>query len=176
MPSLYIVIIHVSKRDIPMIIERSSSSPSLIELKTRLCQIVLDNRISSIEKLSKLAGAEEEEAITALQELVSEGSLAGKFTDDGSRFFLSDVKVSDAPILETADVGYEIEVKDSKVSKMVMLSGMILMATGFILRGLTAFSQIVENAGGVVIMVGLAVLIIGWMMFSRLNPPSDKRP
>ena len=120
-------------------------------------------------------GGTEEEARIALQELVSEGSLVGKFTEDGTRFFLSDVKVSEAPILAPADVGYEIETKSSKVPKMVVLSGMILIAIGFVLRGLTAFSQILENAGGAVIMIGLATLMVGWMMFSKMNPPSRKR-
>ena len=174
MCSRYIVIITGYRCDIPMIIEHSSSSP--IELRTRLCQVVLDNRISSIEKLSELTGMEEEEARIALQELVSEGSLVGKFTEDGTRFFLSDVKVSEAPILAPADVGYEIETKSSKVPKMVVLSGMILIAIGFVLRGLTAFSQILENAGGAVIMIGLATLMVGCMMFSKMNPPSRKRP
>jgi hypothetical protein len=157
-----------------MIIEHSSSSP--IELKSRLCQVVLENKISSIEKLSVLTGMEEEEARIVLQELVSEGSLSGKFTEDGLRFFLSDVKVSEAPIHAPADIEPEIEVKDTRVPKIVVLSGIILMAVGYILRGITTMGDIMENAGGAVFLVGLAVLLVGWLMFSRLNPPSEKRP
>jgi hypothetical protein len=157
-----------------MIVERASSTP--LDLKTRLCQVVVENKISSIEKLSELTGFEEEDTRQALQDLVSEGSLAGSFTEDGSRFFLSDVKVSDAPILAPADVGPEIQVIDTKVPKTVVITGIILLVAGFVIRGLTVLGEIAENGGAAVIMVGMAVLIVGWMMFSRLNPPSDKRP
>ena len=156
-----------------MIIEHSSSNP--VELKTRLCQIVLENKISSIEKLSEIAETEEEARLT-LQELVSEGFLNGTFTEDGSRFFLSDVKVSEAPTLGPVDLGPEIEVKDSRLSKTVLISGIGMMAVGQLLRGLAAMGEIIVNSGSAVFMIGLAVLIGGWMMFSRINPPINVRP
>lgn len=157
-----------------MIIEHSSSNP--VELKTRLCQIVLENKISSIETLSEITGTEEEDARVALYELVSEGSLNGSFTEDGSRFFLSDIKVSDAPIIGPVDLGPEIEVQDSKLSKTVVISGIIMMAVGYLLRGLVAMGEIIVNSGSVLFMIGLAVLVGGWMMFSKINPPSNDRP
>jgi len=170
----YILIITGIACDIPMIIEQSSSNP--IELKTRLCQIVLENKISSIETLSEITGTEEEEAKLALQELVSEGSLSGSFTEDGSRFFLSDIKVSNAPIIAPVDLGLELEVQDSKLSKIVVISGIVLMAVGYLLRGLVAMGEIMVNTGSVLFMIGLVVLIGGWMMFSKINPPSNVRP
>lgn len=174
MPSGYILIIRGIRCDIPMIIDHSSSNP--VELKTRLCQIVLESKISSIEKLSDITGIVEEEARFALEELVSEGSLSGSFTEDGSRFFLSDVKTSEAPIIRPVDLAPEIEVIDSKLSTTVFISGIIMMAVGYILRGLTAVGEIMVNAGSAVIMIGMVVLIVGWMMFSRINPPSNDRP
>ncbi|MFX1484771.1 MAG: hypothetical protein ACFFCP_16460 [Promethearchaeota archaeon] len=157
-----------------MIIDHSSSNP--IELKTRLCQIIIESKISSIEKLSNLAGAEEDEAIQALQELISEGSLNGKFTEDGKRFFLSDIKVSSAPVIGPADPGLEIEVKDTKLAKSVFISGLVLMASGYIIRGLTGISELIQSVGFGILMVGLVTLIAGWMMFSRRNPPENIRP
>ena len=157
-----------------MIVGSSNQIP--IEMKTRLCQVVLENRISSLERLSQLTGVEQDEARSAIQELVSEGSLQGKFSDDGSRFFLSEVKVSDAPTLGPADTGPEIVVKDTRVSKTVALSGFILIIAGYILRGFTILGQTMENIGVMIIMLGLAVLIVGVSMFSRLNPPSNNAP
>jgi hypothetical protein len=173
-PLGYIVIIESIRCDIPMIIEQSSSNP--VELKTRLCQIVLENKISSIEKLSEIAETEEEEAKLALQELVSEGSLSGSFTEDGSRFFLSDIKVSNAPTLGPVDLGPEIEIQNSRLAKTVLISGIVMMAVGYLLRGLIAMGEIMGNVGFAVILIGLAVLIVGWMMFSKMNPPSHVRP
>jgi len=157
-----------------MIVGSSNQIP--IEMKTRLCQVVLENRISSLERLSQLTGVEQDEARSAIQELVSEGSLQGKFSDDGSRFFLSEVKVSDAPTLGPADTGPEIVVKDTRVSKTVALSGFILIIAGYILRGFTILGQTMENIGVMIIMLGLVVLIVGVSMFSRLNPPSNNAP
>ncbi len=174
MPLGYIVIIEGIRCDLPMIIEQSSSNP--VELKTRLCQIVLENRISSIEKLSEITGTEVEDARVALYELVSEGSLNGSFTEDGSRFFLSDIKVSDAPIIGPVDLGPEIEVQDSKLSKTVVISGIIMMAAGYLLRGFVAMGEIMVNTGSILFIIGLAVLIGGWMIFSKINPPTNVRP
>jgi hypothetical protein len=153
-----------------------SSKPIPVEMKTRLCQVVLEDRISSIQKLSQLTGMDEEEARTALQMLVAEGALTGKFSADGSRFFLSDVKVSDAPTLGPADTGPEIVVKDTRISKTVALSGFILMVAGYVLRGFTIMGESMDNIGVMVIMLGLAVLIVGASMFSRLNPPANNAP
>ncbi|MFW9769255.1 MAG: hypothetical protein ACFFF9_11965 [Candidatus Thorarchaeota archaeon] len=174
MPLGYIVIITVSRRDITMIIESSKQIPA--EMKTRLSRVVLEDKISSIETISQLTGMEEEEARIALQELVSEGSLEGKFSDDGSRFYLSDVKVSDAPIMAPADTGPEIIVKDTKASKTVALAGFILIIAGYILRGFTIMGESMQNIGFGIIMIGLAVLIVGVSLFSRLNPPTSNSP
>ena len=174
MPLGYILIIACNICEIPMIIDHSSSNP--IDLKTRLCQIIIESKISSIEKLSNLAGAEEEEAVQALHELVSEGSLNGKFTEDGKRFFLSDIKVSSAPVIGPVDLGLEIEVKDTKLAKSVFILGLVLMVSGYIIRGLTNVSELIQNVGFGILMVGLVTLIAGWMMFSRKNPPGNIRP
>ncbi|MFW9981531.1 MAG: hypothetical protein ACFFE3_06425, partial [Candidatus Thorarchaeota archaeon] len=143
--------------------------------KTRLCQIVRESKISSIEKLSNLVGAQEEEAMQALQELVSEGSLNGSFTEDGRRFFLSDIRVSSAPIVGPADLGLEIEVKDTKLAKSVFIIGLVLIVSGYIIRGLTGIDELIQNVGFGILMIGLATLIAGWMMFSRKNPPENIR-
>ncbi|MFX1482185.1 MAG: hypothetical protein ACFFCP_03245 [Promethearchaeota archaeon] len=156
-----------------MIIDQSSSQP--IDLKNRLCQIILEDKISSIERLSRLVGVDMEETRSVLGELVRDGSLNGSITEDGLRFFLSDVKVSDAPVAAPADLGPKFENTDTRIPKLIFISGIIIIVIGYILRSFVALGELIENVGGAVILVGLAVLIAGWLMFSKANPPSDKR-
>ncbi len=157
-----------------MIIDHSSSIP--IEMKTRICQVVLENRISSIDMLSKLVGTGEKETLVILQELLEEGILRGSLSNDGTRFFLSDVKVSDAPIVGPADTGPVIVEKDTRVAKTIFIVGFVAIASGYIIRGLYGMNELIQNVGFAILMVGIAILVTGWMMFSRANPPENVQP
>ena len=154
-----------------MIIDKSSSE--LIDLKTRLYQIVAENKISSLSMISNMAGSDEELIRQTLEELVDEGALEGSFTSDGQRFFLSDVSVSTAPVAPTQDEGFIIEHAETKVPKLILLSGFVMMVVGYILRGLITIDAMMEPIGSAVFMVGLIVLIAGWLMLTKSNPPSN---
>lgn len=154
-----------------MIIDKSSSE--LIDLKTRLYQIVAENKISSLDMMSDMAGTDEELIRSALEELVNEGTLEGSFTPDGQRFFMSEVSVSTAPIAKTKDYGYVIEEADTRNGRSVLISGIILMVAGYIIRGFIAITEVLEPVGSAIFMVGLAVLLVGWLMISRAQPPSN---
>ena len=75
-----------------------------------------------------------------------------------------------------ASPGLNIPRLTERLSKTVLISGIGMMAVGQLLRGLTAMGEIIVNSGSAVFMIGLAVLIGGWMMFSRINPPINVRP
>ncbi|MHA2425659.1 MAG: hypothetical protein ACXAEF_12790 [Candidatus Thorarchaeota archaeon] len=154
-----------------MIIDKSSSEQ--FDLKTRLYQIVAESKISSLDMMSGLVGTDEEQVRSILEELVDEGNLEGSFTSDGQRFFLSEVKVSTAPVAESRDKGYVIETSDTKVPKLILISGIAMMVVGYLARGLITISAMMEHIGGAIFMVGLAVMIGGWLMISRRNPPSN---
>ncbi|MGD9397079.1 MAG: hypothetical protein PVJ05_11670 [Candidatus Thorarchaeota archaeon] len=154
-----------------MIIDKSSTE--LTDLKTRFYQVVSEDKVSSLSMICDITGTDEEMARSILDELVDEGTLEGSFTSDGQRFFLSDVKVSSAPLAPTRDEGYVIEKADTRQGKLVLVSGIVMMIGGFIVRGLTALSTMMENIGVALIMLGLVVLIAGWLMITRADPPSN---
>lgn len=154
-----------------MIIDKSSSE--LIDLKTRLYQIVAENKISSLDMMSDMVGTDEELIRSALEELVYDGTLDGSFTPDGQRFFLSEVRVSTAPVTKTKDCGYVIEKADTRNGRLVLISGLVMMIAGYIIRSLIAISVVLEPVGSAIFMVGLAVLLVGWLMISRAQPPSN---
>ncbi len=154
-----------------MIIDKSSSE--LIDLKTRLYHIVAESKISSLDMMSDMIGSEEEFVRSALEELVDEGTLEGSFTPDGQRFYLSEVSVSTAPLAETQDSGYIVEVADTRNGRLVLISGLVMMIAGYVVRGFIALSTLLDPIGSGLVMIGLAVLLAGWLMISRAQPPSN---
>jgi len=120
--------------------------------------------------ISNLTGINEEIVYDTIESLVEVGSLEGSFTDDKKRFFLSDVKTSDAPILDTHDAGLEMKSADTRSAKAVALLGVVMLVLGQILRGLVAVHTGMESAGTAIFLLGLVVLFAGWLQFSRLNP------
>jgi hypothetical protein len=153
----------------------SKSSPNPFDLKSRLLHIITNGKISSLDYISSLTGTDVSRLRSILEELVDEGTLEGAFTEDGQRFFLSDIKVSSAPLAPTQDEGYSVKKADTKHGKVVLISGLVMMSAGYIARGLTTISALMESIGSAVIMIGLAVLVGGWLMITRADPPSNLR-
>ena len=150
-------------------------SPNNDDLKTRLYETVAVGKVSSLEMISNLTGLEEDLVREAIEELVTEGSLEGAFTEDGKRFFLTDVKTSDAPVAAARDTGLEIKKVDTKNAIYVGITGVAMLILGQILRSLIAIHPGMENAGVTFFMLGLVVLIVGWYQYSRLEPPTNIR-
>ena len=154
-----------------MIIDKSSSEP--IDLKTRLYQLVAHNKMSSLDMISDMVGSDEEIVRSMLEELVEEGNLEGSFSEDGQRFFLSEVSVSAAPKAAIQDKGYEVARADTRNGKVILITGLVMMISGIIASRLTAITAVMEQIGGAVAMVGLVVMIAGWLMVTRADPPSN---
>ena len=156
-----------------MVIDHKSTNND--DLKTRLYETVAIGKVSSLEMISNLTGLDEELVREAIEDLVNEGSLSGSFTEDGSRFFLSDAKTSDAPVAFVHDAGLELKRVDTKNAKIVGIAGVAMLIFGQILRSLIAIHPGMDNAGTAFFMIGLVVLIVGWYQYSRLEPPSNVR-
>lgn len=153
-----------------MVIESKSLNHEDIE--SSLYDTVILRKISSLEMISNLTGIDEEIVFDTIKSLVEGGSLEGSFTDDKQRFFLSKVKTSDAPILDTHDAELEMKSPDTRNAKGVALLGVVMLVVGQILRSLVAIHTGMESAGTAIFMIGLVVLFAGWLQFSRLNPVS----
>lgn len=170
----YILTSHDFTMEIIMIIDKSTSTATNPnDLKNRLYQIVEDNKISSISMMSDLSGINEDRIRSVLEELVTEGILDGSFTSDGQRFFLSEVRVSTAPFAPTRDEGYIIEKRNTKTSKLVFITGFAMIIVGYAVRSLFTISEMLESIGVGILLTGMIVLVVGWFMFSRANPPSQ---
>jgi polyhydroxyalkanoate synthesis regulator phasin len=154
-----------------MIIDHKS--PDYDDVKSSLYETVAFGKVSSLEMISDLTGLKEELVHEAIEELVKEGTLEGSFTEDGKRFFLDNVKKSAAPLTGTHDTKQEVKKANTLTAKLVVITGIIMLVAGQIMRSLIAIHPGLDNAGSAMFMLGLAVLLAGWFQFSRLNPPSN---
>ncbi len=151
-----------------MVIENTTSYH---DTKLRLHDLVTFSKISSIELISEQIGIDEETIKEFLQDLVDEGSIIGTLTEDGKRFYLSDVKISTAPIVTHEEYATKPQVKTTKHAKVISLTGIVMMVLGSILRSFVAIDIRFDNVGTAVFMLGIVVLVVGWMLISRANPP-----
>ena len=142
------------------------------DFESTIYDTIMLEKISSLEMISNLTAIDAELVFDAIESLVESGSLEGSFTDDKKRFFLSDVKTSDAPILDNHDAGLEMKSADTRSAKAVALLGVVMLVLGQILRGLVAVHTGMESAGTAIFLLGLVVLFAGCLQFSRLNPVS----
>ncbi|MHA2356948.1 MAG: hypothetical protein ACXADC_17395 [Candidatus Thorarchaeota archaeon] len=124
--------------------------------------------------LSSQLGLSSGQTQKMLIDLVEEGKLDGKLSSDGSRFFRSDVKTSDAPTLESAPE-LEFKQQDARPGILIMISGIVLYIIGNLLVNLNVEFEILWNLGSSLVFAGPLVLIAGLLYVSRMNPTQKLR-
>ena len=138
-----------------------------IQLNDELVEFIESNKISSIQMIASRLGLEEENVRQRLIELMNDGLIEGTLTEDGSRFFLASVKVSDAPAIRSNTETIVIEYPDTSMGKYTALAGLASIIGGFILRGLSGLMETLANIGAASILLGIALLAGGWLYISR---------
>ena len=145
-----------------------------VDLKAQVYRAVAQQKISSLDKIAQIVGSSEDLTREAIVDLMAEGSLQGSMTEDGRRFFLSNVKVSDAPVAIKHEE-YKIAEPDTRLGKTVFAGGIATMIAGFVLRGLLTINPVLEHVGAGVLLIGMVILVAGWLHVSRSIPPEDLR-
>jgi len=145
------------------------------DLKHKLHDLVALDKISSIEMISEQIGADEETTREWLSELVEEGSISGTLSEDGARFYSSDLKVSTAPIVAHEELLAKKKSIKSYHAKLLAITGIIMLILGTIVRSLRTIDFRFDNVGIAIYFIGLAIMIVGWILISRANPPEKIR-
>jgi hypothetical protein len=143
------------------------------DAKSQLIDVVSVQKFSSLEMISRKVGRSEDDTRQAIEEMLNEGVLHGRFSEDGNRFFLSDVRVSEAPILREHQ-DYVIEEVDNRLGKFVFIAGILMMISGLVARGFISVNPAMEHIGGAIFMVGMAVMAAGWLQVGRNTPSNVK--
>ncbi|MHA1934558.1 MAG: hypothetical protein ACW97A_04705 [Candidatus Thorarchaeota archaeon] len=142
------------------------------ELKDNLVQLIETQDLSAIESMSKQLGIEEEEVRVLIEELLSEGRLEGRLTEDGTRFFKAKVEVSDAPIIPKEESEPEFLTYDIRPGKYTAIVGMII-ALGAIVMFMTAQGDLqIENFASILLGIGILVVLTGCYWIGRRKTPS----
>jgi hypothetical protein len=148
-----------------MITETAASKK--VEVDDPIIDVIERYKISSISMMASHLEMQEEVVLNRIKELLSAGTLTGKISEDETRFFKSDVKVSDAPIIRSNAESVELVHPDTSVGKYMMLTGIASIVSGLVLRSLTGIALALTNMGTSLTLVGFVVLAAGWLYISR---------
>ena len=148
-----------------MLTEKASSNK--VEIGDPIVEAIERYKMSSISMIASHIDKEEEDVIEIIKEYVSSGVLAGRLSEDETRFFKSDVKVSNAPIIRSNQATVEFVQPDTSVGRYVMLTGIASIVSGLLLRSLTGITLAMTNMGTSLTLVGFIILAAGWFYISR---------
>ncbi|MHA1927752.1 MAG: hypothetical protein ACTSV2_04125 [Candidatus Thorarchaeota archaeon] len=139
--------------------------------KEKLVSLIMKHNVSAIAILSEKLKLDEEAVIELINELISENGLHGMISEDGVRFFRSDAKVSDAPVILRDDKLPEFLSYDTRPGKVIATIGfIILIGSGLILNYATDITE--ENFGAGLFLVGLVIFLAGLYLVTKKDTPA----
>jgi hypothetical protein len=138
--------------------------------KDLLIDLVVKRNVSALVTLSEKLEIDQEEVIELINELVADELLHGSITEDGKRFFRSDAKVSQAPVIERDDKEPEFLSFNSRPGIIVSIIGAVILALGAIVNS-AAIDLIEQNFAAGLFLIGLFVLFSGLYFIAKRNPP-----
>ena len=141
------------------------------EFEASLISLITDKKLTAIQMMSEILEVTPEVVSSTIKKLLEEGLLNGTLTEDETRFFNSYTKVSRAPVIPTNEREIVVFEGNSMPGKIAVITGIFMLISGSITRGLTLDSYLNFDAmGTAVAMVGLVVLIAGMMYIGKQNP------
>jgi len=160
-----------SKIVTPNILHESRTGVSkMSEKKAKLVNLVTEHNVSAIVTLSEKLGIKPEDVIELIKELIFDGKLQGTITEDEKRFFRSDAKVSDAPVIEREDIMPEFLSYNTRPGYIVAIIGAIVLVSGGIVS-VNAADAVEQNFAAGLFLFGLAVLFVGLFYVARRKTP-----
>jgi len=139
--------------------------------KEKLVSLIMKHNVSAIAILSEKLELHEEAVIELINELVSENELHGVISEDGKRFFSSNAKVSDAPVIHRDDKMPEFLSYDTRPGKVIAIIGFIvLIGAGLILNYANDMTE--ENFGAGLFLVGLVIFLAGLYLVTKKDTPA----
>lgn len=138
-----------------------------VEIDDAIVELIETQKLSSISMIASILELDEDDVRLHLSDLVKAGAINGFLNEDGTRFFLSSIKVSEAPIIHTNTESVVLEQPDTRIGKYIAIAGLFSIIAGFVMRGLSGFSESFTNIGASAILMGIALLAAGWLYVSR---------
>ncbi len=140
------------------------------ENKEKLVNLVVEHNVSAITILSEKLKLDPEAVIELINELVSENELHGVISEDGKRFFSSDAKVSDAPVIHRDDKQLEFLSYDTRPGKVIAIIGFIVLI-GAVLVNNYATDVNEHDFAAILFFVGLTIFLGGLYLVTKRDTP-----
>ena len=141
------------------------------EKRDELMHLVMNENVSAIEILVTRLGLTSDEVIKVINELLDSGELKGTLTEDGKRFFKSDVKLSQAPTIERTIAPPTFVGFNTKPALATALVGFLIIAGGVVVNA-NAADVTEQNFAAILILVGLFITIAGLYCVSQRPTPA----
>jgi len=136
----------------------------------KLVNLIVEHNVSAIITMSEKLKIEPETVIESINELISEGKLQGTITEDEKRFFRSDAKVSDAPVIERDETMPEFLSYNTRPGYAIAIIGAIVLIGGVSVSVIATDSN-EQNLGAGLFLIGMFILFVGLYLVARRNPP-----
>jgi hypothetical protein len=147
------------------------SGSDMSEKKEDAMNLILKGNVSAIQILSDRLEITPDEVRKIIEELIEEGKLKGSLTEDGDRFFKSEVKLSNAPSIGREDKLPDFLNFNARPAITVAIVGFLIIAAGLIFNSMTT-DMVGQNIATVLLFIGLCVTMVGMYWFSQRKTPS----
>lgn len=138
--------------------------------KDLLVGLVIDENVSALQTMQDELDLSHEEVTSLLTELLKEGRINGKISDDGQRFWKSDARVSSAPAIPHDDELPDFMKYDTRPGKGLSIIGCIIDIIAFVLLTY-ATTTAQSDMGAILFFIGLIILLVGLYLVSRRDSP-----
>jgi hypothetical protein len=139
--------------------------------KDCLAHMVKDENLSSIEVMSDELGVSQDELRTMLHELVEQGALKGRITEDGMRFFQDVVRVSEQPLIPMKEKEPEFLKFNTKPGRYAAEAGLAIIVISYLTLAIFRGNLDVENVAVGMILAGLLLMMTGCYYIGRRKTP-----
>lgn len=133
---------------------------NLQDTRMGLTRLVAEQNMSSVSMISEQLGIDEDTARDYLQDLVEQGELEGYITEDGSRFFKSEVHMTSAPIVALNE-DWTPETHETKYGKIIFVFGLALIIAGQVVPRILVNDSLSLGIGAALAMIGFIALLGG---------------
>ncbi len=141
------------------------------EKKDELVALVMNENVSAIQILEDRLSIPSEEVVELIKELLEDGKLNGTLTEDSTRFFKSDVKLSEAPAIEREEAPPEFLSFNARPAIVTAIIGFIVVAAGVIVNAF-ASNPLEQNFAAILILLGVMITIVGLYCVSQRKTPA----
>lgn len=138
--------------------------------KKKLVNLIVEHNVSAIAILSEKLELDQDTVIELINELISENDLHGMISEDGVRFFRSDAKVSEAPVIHRDEKLPEFLSYDTRPGKVIAIIGFIVLI-GAVLINSYATDVPEQNFAATIFVVGLVIFLSGLFLATKKQMP-----